>query len=328
MDAADSQADFDAAVAEAHAVYISSLVDDLVLDTKLVNAAIGVVLEERKLLSEFGICTAALSDAATDLEVTDNSHHITSEFSLGTLPIFNSSTDAIHPGSPLAPDLAPLGRISTELCLLTVPQGGSLVGGGTAAGRRVQLPWGNDFFDSSVLTADGQTIMRRAIEWAAGAGDDGGGPAIFGYDTQFANTTSGVNGVQVGTQVVLPEDGTLESIAAYINPGGGGKDYRYAIYTDNAGEPGNLIVETAVDNQGGTGWKTIPVTPTPLTAATYWLALSFSHGTQAYYHTDSGGNTRHKLHNAVQNGFISVWPGATTPYPYQVSIYGTYTPTP
>ena len=87
-------------------------------------------------------------------------------------------------------------------------------------------------------------------------------------------------------------------------------------------------MESAVDNQSGTGWKTIAVTPTPLTAGTYWLALSFSANTQDYYYESTGGNTRHKLHPAVANGFISVWPGSTTPYPYKVSIYGTYTPTP
>ena len=42
----------------------------------------------------------------------------------------------------------------------------------------------------------------------------------------------------------------------------------------------------------------------------------------------TGGNTRHKLHPAVANGFISVWPSGTTSYPYKVSIYGTYTPSP
>jgi hypothetical protein len=170
--------------------------------------------------------------------------------------------------------------------------------------------------------------MKRAVEWAAGAEGSGHTDANFGYETQSAETTSGLNGVQVGTRVSLAEDGTLNSITAYIDPGGGGKDYRFAIYTDNAGEPGNLIVQSAVDNQSGIGWKTINVTPTPLTAGTYWLALSFSFSGQAYYHTDTGGNTRHKLHNAVDNGFISVWPGETTPYPYQVSIYGTYTPNP
>ena len=45
--------------------------------------------------------------------------------------------------------------------------GGELSGGGTAAGRRVQLPWGDSDFDISALNAEGRSIMKRAIEWAA-----------------------------------------------------------------------------------------------------------------------------------------------------------------
>ena len=49
-----------------------------------------------------------------------------------------------------------------------IDQGAALYGGGTAAGRRVKLPWGGNDFDINSLTADGQTIMKRAIEWARG----------------------------------------------------------------------------------------------------------------------------------------------------------------
>ena len=83
--------------------------------------------------------------------------------------------------------------------------------------------------------------MQRAIEWAAGAGNTGPADANFGFETQFANDTNGVNGTQVGTQVTLPEDGTLNSITAYIYPGGGSKDFRFAIYTDNGRDPGDAL---------------------------------------------------------------------------------------
>lgn len=44
----------------------------------------------------------------------------------------------------------------------------------TAAGRRVNLPWGRAGFDFNLLNDDGKTIMKRAIEWAATP--SGGGP--------------------------------------------------------------------------------------------------------------------------------------------------------
>ena len=57
--------------------------------------------------------------------------------------------------------------------LVVIAAGEALYGGGVAAGRRVHLPWGNNAFDVALLTASGETLMLRALEWAAGAGDDG-----------------------------------------------------------------------------------------------------------------------------------------------------------
>ena len=45
---------------------------------------------------------------------------------------------------------------------------GSHDGSNIAAGRRVQLPWGANNLDVTTLTTEGQTIMRRSLEWASG----------------------------------------------------------------------------------------------------------------------------------------------------------------
>ena len=42
--------------------------------------------------------------------------------------------------------------------------GALMWGGGTATGRRVMVPWGSGF---AALNAQGQTLMKRTIEWAA-----------------------------------------------------------------------------------------------------------------------------------------------------------------
>ena len=50
---------------------------------------------------------------------------------------------------------------------------GSHDGSNIAAGRRVQLPWGANNLDVTTLTSEGQTIMRRSLEWASGLGTPG-----------------------------------------------------------------------------------------------------------------------------------------------------------
>ena len=58
---------------------------------------------------------------------------------------------------------------SSNTQLAVIETGGALSGGGNAAGRRVQLPWGRSNLDINGLTADGMNLMDRSIEWAAGA---------------------------------------------------------------------------------------------------------------------------------------------------------------
>ena len=55
--------------------------------------------------------------------------------------------------------------------LMVLPVGAELVGGGSAAGARVQIPWGSEPLAPPValdsLSDDAKTIMDRAIGWAA-----------------------------------------------------------------------------------------------------------------------------------------------------------------
>ena len=52
--------------------------------------------------------------------------------------------------------------------LSVIVPGGMLYGGGTAAGRRVMLPWGDETFDINSLNAAGLNLLRRSVDWAAG----------------------------------------------------------------------------------------------------------------------------------------------------------------
>jgi hypothetical protein len=176
IDDADSQANFDTAVAANDVAYVSSTVSDTALNTKLRNANIGVVNENMPLAATFGFGNDYQTKSRDEIRVLSSDHYITNPFALGYLPIF-TSVQAVFQRSSSSYEMDKLADSynvgsdsNNKPSLLTINSGTALEGGGTAAGRRAQLPWGSNTFDVSALNADGQTIMQRAIEWAEGAG--------------------------------------------------------------------------------------------------------------------------------------------------------------
>lgn len=164
-----SQAEFDAAVAASDVAYVTQDVSATALHTKLATADIGVVTSEPALVDEFGIASAVGWDSGTLVDVDDNSHYITSPFTPGTLAILASPTELAYASGTLAPGLDTLASSTSGFGILALDAGAESVGGSPAAGRRAQLPWGGSGFDPSNLTDDGRTILKRAIEWGAGA---------------------------------------------------------------------------------------------------------------------------------------------------------------
>ena len=75
-----------------------------------------------------------------------------------------------------SPDLITLANIVGFSTFMTLNTGARLFdlfgGNDTASGRRVQLPWGGGNFEFSELNANGETILRRSLAWAAGEGDE------------------------------------------------------------------------------------------------------------------------------------------------------------
>ena len=166
------QTEFDAAYAVNDVVYVSEEIVTGALDTKLRNAYIGVVFEEQKIPDELGVSSGESVYFETSIDITDNTHYVTETFSTGALTIVSSSQEVGALGGTLAPDLQILAQrpSSTTPTLAVIAKGGTLFDGGTAEGRRAKVPWGGNTFDINALTADGQTIMKRAIEWGAGTG--------------------------------------------------------------------------------------------------------------------------------------------------------------
>lgn len=170
--ASDLQSAFDTAVANADVAYVGEEIQGSGdLGTKLRDASIGVVSEEETLVDEFGFAANTSLGSRDTMDCVDNTHYITSPFALVTLTLFSSIQDIYWLGVSPAPGLTTMGEYngaaSGDSGLAILKTGAALSGGGNAAGRRVQLPWGAASFDISTLTADGQTLVRRSIEWAA-----------------------------------------------------------------------------------------------------------------------------------------------------------------
>ena len=176
IDDNDSQANFDVAVAANDVAYVSSTVSNVALGTKLKAAPIGLVNEQGALVEEFGFGIQNVNyKSRIEIDVLDNTHYITTPFPTGLLTVLTGNQTLLIMTASTAPGFDALAQVFNtgslwDDSLGVIDIGGDLYGGGTAAGRRVQLPWGDATFDVTSLNADGQTIMQRAIEWAEGAG--------------------------------------------------------------------------------------------------------------------------------------------------------------
>jgi len=164
-------------------IFVSEEVYSSQIKFKLTNAPIGVVSEENAILDELGMSYNGAGNPyfyASDgdyLKIVNNTHYITSNFSSGqNVKVFTQNFQISNVVGP-APGLrtlanAPNGRGPGLVYMLpgdilTTPPGG------VAQGRRVILPWGDEQMRFSYLTQNGGLqIMRRAIEWGMGIGDD------------------------------------------------------------------------------------------------------------------------------------------------------------
>ena len=169
----DTQINFNTAAASADAAYVSSTVSDTALGTKLKAATIGVVNEKLELIDDFGIAGNIQNKSRNSVRILNNSHYITSGASVGaTVQLTTSLQPYTLLDSNLAPGLVKLTETFNtgsgyKDSFAVLNPGSSLYGGGTAAGRRVSMPWGGSDFDISALNATGLLYLQRSVAWAA-----------------------------------------------------------------------------------------------------------------------------------------------------------------
>ena len=266
ISANDTQGNFDAAVATSDAVYVSEEISSADLNTKLTSATIGLVLEEGALADEFGFSTGELNYTDSAIDITDNTHYITSAFSTGSLTIASPAQPLHYLDGTIAAGAHVLAEqlATANRTLVVLDVGAALEPAGTAAGRRVFLPWGPGAFDINSLTVDGQTLMQRAIEWATGLGTDSTPPdAVADLATGTVTTSS------VDLSWTAPgDDGATGTATTY--------DVRYSTSTITAGNWGSATQATGEPSPqvAGSGES---FTVTGLSASTtYYFAIKTS----------------------------------------------------
>jgi hypothetical protein len=169
IDDGASQAEFDAAAAAADVVYVSGTIGGGALADKLTGSSAPIVNEFYGKLDNFGFSSSTGSAVSADtFTATNAAHYISEPFAGAAATVFTSSLTMPVPSGTLAPDLETVGETSGAIrALVTLEAGATRWDGDPAPARRVHLPFAAA--ETSQLTEDGKTLMRRALEWAGGA---------------------------------------------------------------------------------------------------------------------------------------------------------------
>ncbi|MFH1383206.1 MAG: hypothetical protein ABIH70_10035 [Chloroflexota bacterium] len=120
-------------------------------------------------------------------------------------------------------------------------------------------------------TASFSTSSPQLIGTGNVAATSGESPGYFLLDKYTASAT-----------------GTVTNIGIKAIRGG---NVKVAIYSDNAGQPGDLLAAVNTDSPVVAGWNSIPITATPVTLGTvYWLAYISDTPSIYYYINPAPGS--------------------------------------
>lgn len=161
-----NQTSFNTAWRGASVAYIPETVTPGNVGTKLTAATLGVICEEADLSDELGFSASTSSLSNNGFTVAAASHDITAGLGPGEAALF-SSNQPVRRFSGTQGGYTTLGTNagSSHVTFAVMERGATLTPSGTAAGRRVFLPFGNSGFSISALNDTGRTVLQRSIEW-------------------------------------------------------------------------------------------------------------------------------------------------------------------
>ncbi len=279
ISATASQATFDTSAVANDVAYICQEINSSDLNTKLTDKPLGVVSEKGALADTFAMASSYSNPSGTTLTITKNNHYITSTFAIGSITIMNSSQPLDTFSGTFSPDFNQLGSISGAAALFCVEQGGKLSNSTTAAGRRVQLPWGGSGCVISELSSNGIVLVTRALAWAGG---------VVGY--WKLDETSGTTANDSSVNVL---NGTLTNSSFDTS--------------STAGSVGTALSVDGVDD-----YITIPnssvVQLTKALSMSAWIKGSGSWGTGSYANVivRKGDSNPNNYQFAIENGFVAM----------------------
>jgi predicted alpha-1,6-mannanase (GH76 family) len=147
-------------------------------------------------------------------------------------------------------------------------------------------------------------------------------PVACANSGTFGNTAAGTGGYNLGGQLdcalyTLAQPMTVNSLEIYMGAGTSGSGV-LGIYANNGGVPGSLLAQSLAQPLS-TGWNLFAVTPTALSAGSYWLSGSFNGTVYFDYSNANGGNLAFLTY--PYTGTLPGTVGSTTGYGWLMSIY-------
>ena len=159
-------------------IVISSTVNSGHIAAKFTHKNVGIVTWESYLYDDLKM-TGASADweygthhNTSQIRITHSNHPLAAGLSTGVKEVFTHDTD-VRWGKPNN-HAVKIGRVSSssdKYMLFGYEQGAGLVGGGTAAGRRVGFFLENDNY--KIMTGKGKDLFDAAVQWAAGCSTNG-----------------------------------------------------------------------------------------------------------------------------------------------------------
>jgi hypothetical protein len=255
------------------------------LSNKLTGSATAIVNEFPGQLDNFGFCSVTTDTFSADsFSKSDGSHYITSPYAGGSISLLTSFMTMPKPSGTLAPDLQVVAEFATaEFGLVALDTGATRHDGNPAPARRAHLPFAPA--ETTQLTADGETILQRTLEWAAGEGAGAGGGGGGGSGTTVTlnptqDTFVGGNSTSV----------YAENVSLFM--GFGSREWRPVLQFDVSGIPAGSTVTSAklrLHNWDDGSTNAGPLTVTAYGVEQAWTEKWGNKGANWYDRVKQGG---------------------------------------